>query len=215
MSAPPYMRFYWGDYFRDTRTLNRLEHSAYLLLLGEMWVRGGKLPADDSALAKLALCTPDEWADVKPSIIGFFRVVRGHLTQKRLLAELAKYRVTVSKRKEAGKAGSDARHGKRTTSGAANAKQMPTKPEPEPESSLEPHYRGSRTTRRERAGSLADGEPALRVIEGGEAEAWRKALAEAEHDLPHFRRDDPDFASEIAEFIAVALAKLELMELAA
>ena len=29
------MRMFWGDYFRDTRGLNRHEHSAYLILLGQ------------------------------------------------------------------------------------------------------------------------------------------------------------------------------------
>jgi len=53
MSGPPYQPFYWRDYFAATRGLSALEHGAYLLLLGEMWEAGGKLPADDRRLAKL------------------------------------------------------------------------------------------------------------------------------------------------------------------
>lgn len=135
------MKFFWGDYFRDTRRLNRLEHSAYLLLLGEMWVQGGKLPMDDAILARCAVCTPEEWAEVKPTVLGFFKIARGTLTQKRVTEEMAKYGDTVRKRKLAGKAGGKAggKSGSNVTDGKdegnpqANAKQNPTKPEPEPE----------------------------------------------------------------------------------
>jgi uncharacterized protein YdaU (DUF1376 family) len=127
------MRFYWGDYFKDTRRLNRLEHSAYLLLLGEMWIQGGKLPNDDVELAAFAMCSMEEWAEVRPAVMRFFKPSRGKLTQKRLAAEMEKYSVTVRKRKAAGKAGSDVTNRKRKETSAANAEHMPTKPEPEPE----------------------------------------------------------------------------------
>lgn len=141
MSAPPYMRFYWGDYFRDTRRLNRLEHSAYLLLLGELWVQGGKLPADDETLARATLCTPDEWAQVKPAVMSFFTIRRGSISQKRLAQELS-HAVSVSEaRKQAGKSGGMASagkpKGKRTANaapnGEANEQRNLAKPEPEPE----------------------------------------------------------------------------------
>jgi len=122
MSAPPYMRFYWGDYFRDTRRLNRLEHSAYLLILGEMWVHGGTLPADDDTLARAALCTAEEWAEVREAVLPFFKVARGKLTQKRLSEEMSKYGDTVRKRKEAGKIGGSARCGKDNGNTEAKAK---------------------------------------------------------------------------------------------
>lgn len=133
MSAPPYMRLYWGDYFRDTRRLNLREHGAYLLLLGELWVQGGKLNATDETLARATLCSADEWAELKPVIMPFFRVVRGKLTQKRLSEELAKYDDTIRKRKSAGQKGGRASRGTVTENPEANAQQMPTKPEPEPE----------------------------------------------------------------------------------
>jgi uncharacterized protein YdaU (DUF1376 family) len=133
MSAPPYMKLYWGDYFRDTRRLNRLHHSAYLLILGEMWIQGGKLPADDATLAEIALCTTAEWDEIKGVVMTFFRVSRGKITQKRLSAELAKYEDTKRKRKVAGRNGGLASHGKESGNSQAIAKQKPTKPEPEPE----------------------------------------------------------------------------------
>lgn len=210
MSPPPYMRLYWGDYLRDTPHLTRSQHGAYLLLLGALWNSGGKLPADDATLARRALCTPSEWSAMKETILAFFQVRRGKLTHKRLAVELAKYETTIGKRKAAGKAGSEVTNGKRSRSGAANAEQMPTKPEPKPESSLEASSRASRTTRRERPEARADGASGLRVIEGGvsETEAWETALANARRDYDHFAQTDPDFASEIGEFIAVALERL-------
>lgn len=148
MSPPPYMRLYWGDYHRDTRHLTRSEHGAYLMLLSALWNSGGKIAADDANLAKLAMCTPSEWADMKATIMAFFRVSRGKLTHRRLTSELAKYESTIGKRKEAGKSGSLVSNGKRKRSGAANAEHLPTKPEPEPESRLETPNRVSKSTRR-------------------------------------------------------------------
>lgn len=134
MSAPPYMKLYWGDYFRDTRRLvGAREHGAYLLLLGEMWTQGGSLPVDDEILARLALCSHDEWAQIAPAVLSFFKTSRGKLTQKRLTAELSKYDDTIRKRKEAGKRGGLASHGKDSGNGPANAKQKAPYPEPEPE----------------------------------------------------------------------------------
>jgi uncharacterized protein YdaU (DUF1376 family) len=179
MSGPPYMRIYWGDYFRDTRHLNRLEHSAYLLLLGEMFSRGGKLPADDEILATLTLCTAKEWAAVRPRVMAFFRVSKGKITQKRVTAELAQYRDTVLKRKLAGKKGSSVTNEKRKGNRAANAEQKPTKPEPEPERSLEGSKKPSKSSRRvtddERAGGSSP--PRSEVIH---LEAVRDEKAEAE-----------------------------------
>lgn len=133
MSAPPYMRLYWGDYHRDTRHLSRSEHGAYFMLLSALWNNGGKLPTDDATLAKHAMCSPREWADMKPTMMAFFKVVRGRLTHKRVTEELSKYADTVRKRKAAGKKGGSSTHGKDTENSQANAKQKPTKPEPEPE----------------------------------------------------------------------------------
>lgn len=133
--SPPYMRLYWGDYHRDTPHLTRSQHGAYLLLLSALWNNGGKLPADDASLARHAHCTAGEWAAMKAVILDFFKVRRGKLTHKRVSAELAKYETTIGKRKAAGKRGSEVTHGKNRASGAAFAKHLPTKPEPEPEGS--------------------------------------------------------------------------------
>jgi len=216
MSPPPYMRMYWGNYFRQTKHLTRSQHGAYLMLLSSLWSEGGKLPADDATLSRHALCTPKEWAEMKAVIMPFFDVRRGKLSNRKVTEELAHYEAIVGKRKSAGKAGADVTNAKRSASSAANAARLPTKPEPEPESSLEAQRRASKSTRRERPEARPEGASALRVIEGGGSEGslWSAALEQARIDLPHFEKTDPDFASEIAEFIAVATVKLGLEDAA-
>jgi uncharacterized protein YdaU (DUF1376 family) len=105
MSAPPYMKLYVADYLGDTHHLNVVEHGAYMLLLMGMWRAGGTLPAADENLARLARCTPDQWAEIKATVLAFFKVSRGKLTHKRVAAEMAKYENTSGKRSEAGKRG--------------------------------------------------------------------------------------------------------------
>lgn len=217
MSPPPYMRMYWGNYFRQTKHLNRSQHGAYLMLLSSLWSNGGKLPADDATLSQHALCTPKEWAEMKAVIMPFFDVRRGKLSNRKVSEELAHYEAIVGKRKSAGKAGSEVTNSKRSRSGAAFAEHLPPYPEPEPESRLEAPKRASKSTRRERPEARHEGASDLRVIEGGvsEREAWDGALRKALVDLPHFEASDPDFASEIAEFVDVALARLGELEAAA
>lgn len=138
MSAPPYMRLYWGDYSRKTRHLTKAsEHGAYLMLIGALWDNDGKLPADDETLAAYALCTPDEWAALKPKIMPLLTVSRGKISQARVTEELAKYKSTSGKRKEAGKKGGSASVGKDSGNGQANASHLPTQSESKSESKKE------------------------------------------------------------------------------
>lgn len=121
------MKFYWGDYLKDTTHLVALEHAAYLLLIGAMWQAKGKLPTDDVILARHARMTPKEWASVKGVVLPLFKVSRGHLTHKRIAAELSKYSDVVQKRKVAGKKGGSVSDGKDLENSQANASQKPSK----------------------------------------------------------------------------------------
>lgn len=173
MSAPPYMRLYWGDYFRDTGHLSRGEHGAYLLLLAALWNRGGKLPDDDAVLAKFALCTPREWASIKATIMAFFQVRRGQVTHKRITAELTKYESTIGKRKAAGRKGGLASRGQDEGNSEANANHKPTKPEPEPKrEGIDPSLSGERAqskgSRRKRETPLPAGFPDADLIDEAE-----------------------------------------------
>ncbi len=84
----------WTDaYLADTRHLGAMEHGAYLLLIMEAWRRPTcSLPDDDKLLARLACCTPDEWAAIKDGVLAFWQYDgrKKTWTQKRLLKERAR-----------------------------------------------------------------------------------------------------------------------------
>lgn len=139
MSAPPYMRLYWGDYSRKTRHLKTAaDHGAYLLLIGALWDNGGKLPADDETLAAHALCTPEQWAEMKPRLLPFFDVRRGKISQARVTEELDRYKTTSGKRKVAGKTGGEARAEKQRGNRQAIATRLPPKSKSESKTPLAP-----------------------------------------------------------------------------
>lgn len=131
------MKLFWGDYHKATRHLTRDQHGAYFLLIGEAWRLGGALPDDDAKLAAWALCTNEEWAAMKPVILDFFALRRGRWWHDRVREELAVYKSTSRKRKEAGKKGGSARPALIRENKEANASLLPPKPEPEPESKKE------------------------------------------------------------------------------
>lgn len=94
------MKLYVADYLADTTHLTTREHGAYLLLLMAMWRAGGKLPANDVKLAKIVGMTAREWADVRLSILAFFRRRGAQLSHKRVISELAKYDTVSCNRKQ-------------------------------------------------------------------------------------------------------------------
>ena len=53
MTALPWMKMNWGDYFDSTVDLTIEQHGAHLLLLGIAWRRGGTLPGDLAAIRRL------------------------------------------------------------------------------------------------------------------------------------------------------------------
>lgn len=72
MSAPPYMKLFWGDYVSCTRHLTRDHHGALMLLLGAVW--SGSAVNDDASLAEITCSTPDEWEALRHVIMPFFSV---------------------------------------------------------------------------------------------------------------------------------------------
>ena len=97
----PWMPFYWGDYFRDTRHLTKLQHASYLMLIGHYWTTGG-LPSDDQQLANITLSTLEEWQADKPVLQAFFYDGWRH---KRVDAELRRQSDKVAKAREHGQKG--------------------------------------------------------------------------------------------------------------
>ncbi len=168
MSAPPYMKLFWGDYHKRTRHLKRDQHGAYFLLIGEAWQLGGSLPDDDAKLAAWALCTPAEWSEMKAVVMEFFTLRRGRWVHERVREELAAYESTSRKRKQAGKSGGIAKAENAKGNRPANARQKPTKPEPEPESEKElfppTPQGGEKKARRKAAVTIPDGFPDVEAL---------------------------------------------------
>ena len=97
----PWMPFYWGDYFRDTRHLSKGQHASYLMLIGHYWTHGG-LPDDDRQLANITLSTIEEWQADKPILQAFFY---DGWTHKRIEHEIHRTEDLRAKRATAGQKG--------------------------------------------------------------------------------------------------------------
>ncbi|MCI0350445.1 MAG: DUF1376 domain-containing protein, partial [Acidobacteriales bacterium] len=83
-----WMPMYWADYFKDTMDLSCLEHGAYLLLIGNYWVRQRPLPDDDVRLSNMTQLTLEEWAPVRKRLAHFFIIGGGVWRHKRIDAEI-------------------------------------------------------------------------------------------------------------------------------
>lgn len=77
-------------YLADTMHLTTEEHGAYLLLLMAAWRQEDcALPDDDRKLARIAGMTPRKWQAIKPTIMEFWTVADGRISQARLRKEHA------------------------------------------------------------------------------------------------------------------------------
>lgn len=146
MSAPPYMPFYVGDYLADTTHLTTLEHGAYLLLLSTMWRAGGSLPADDAKLSRFTRLTPAQWDRIKGTILSFFDMEDGEITQGRLTREMDRHSKAVKQRRDSGLLGGKAKALKNNDNALAAASVSPKQPEPEPEPKKETEANASAKT---------------------------------------------------------------------
>jgi uncharacterized protein YdaU (DUF1376 family) len=107
-----FMPWYVGDYLMATADLDIEEHGAYSLLLMHLWKRGGRLPLDHGRLARLCRVGADRWAEIWEVIGRFFTAADGHITQKRLSAELTRAQQFRSDQAKKGRKGAGARWGK-------------------------------------------------------------------------------------------------------
>jgi uncharacterized protein YdaU (DUF1376 family) len=135
MSAPPYMKLYIAEYLAETTHLDAIGHGAYLLLIMAMWRAGGKLPRDETKLARIAQCTPDQWSAVRDDVMAFFRVSGGAIRHNRVSKEIAKYDAVIEGAKSAGKASASKRANKNNDQGgnvrSENVERKTNQPEPE------------------------------------------------------------------------------------
>jgi uncharacterized protein YdaU (DUF1376 family) len=96
-----WMPLYVGDYLRDTRDLNTLQHGAYLLLIMHYWQHDA-LPTDDARLAAITGVSVAQWRRIREPVQAKFAEGWKH---KRIEAELAKLDRAVMQRRLAGRNG--------------------------------------------------------------------------------------------------------------
>ncbi len=96
-----WMPLYVGDYLRDTRDLNTLQHGAYLLLIMHYWQHDA-LPTDDARLAAIAGLSVAQWRRIRAAIEAKFGEGWRH---KRIDAEIAKVDRALLQRRLAGRNG--------------------------------------------------------------------------------------------------------------
>lgn len=73
MSKLPSMPFYPADFFADTAHISGEAAAAYLVLLGHAWLRGGSLPSDDEALARLVRLSRQKWSSIRLEVLPFWK----------------------------------------------------------------------------------------------------------------------------------------------
>lgn len=102
---PSHIPLFPDAYHRDTTHLTTEEHGAYLLLLMAAWGNDDcSLPSDEKRLAALAKMPVQKWKKIAPTILEFWKLENGRLTQGRLLKEWSYVNARRSKRKEAAEA---------------------------------------------------------------------------------------------------------------
>lgn len=135
-----WMPFYVADYLADTTHLSTLEHGAYLLLIMDYW-QHGKLPGDPRRMARICRMQEKQWRDIRDNLAELFGPDWSH---KRIDEELAKTDERIAKRKAAGKAGAEARYGKRITKPSPEHRQRHGQPHSQPPSDSDATHRDAR-----------------------------------------------------------------------
>lgn len=107
-----WMPLYIGDYLADTSRLSTEQHGAYLLLLMDYWRNGPPLD-DDEELANITKLPLPQWRKHAAKLRAMFECVDGRLVQRRAEKEREKAGMVSGKRSQAGKAGAEARWGKK------------------------------------------------------------------------------------------------------
>lgn len=133
MTGIPYFPFYPADYMADTLHLTTEQHGAYLLLLMAAWPHGGRLPNDPKKLARIARVSSRRWHLVAEDVLAFFEVDGDEIVSKRLERERKKADSISAKRSASARREKQRKPLKNNKTAQANAEQVPTYPEPEPD----------------------------------------------------------------------------------
>lgn len=125
MSERPFMQLYVSDFIGDTLSLSTEQIGAYMLLLMAMWNAGGKLPADDGKLARVARMSVKKWKAISDDLLAFFEVDGDVIRHNRLTKELQKSESKSQSRASAGAEGGRAKALKDKEVRVANAMPVP------------------------------------------------------------------------------------------
>lgn len=121
MSERPFMQLYVSDFIGDTLSLSTEQIGAYMLLLMAMWNAGGKLPSDESKLARVARMSVKKWKAIADDLMPFFEVDGDVIRHNRLTKELQKSESKSQSRASAGAVGGAAKALKDKEARQANA----------------------------------------------------------------------------------------------
>ena len=191
-----------GDYLKDTGRLTTEQHGAYLLLIMDYWVNGP--PADDdSDLASITKMDLKAWRKTRDKLAKFFRIEGGVWLHKRVERELADWSERKRKYTERAAAGGRAKAAKSTASSTASSTPKALLKSCSPSASTEVDAPTGQSTLCE-ADSIFD----LKKASLDDERGWAIDAQRAEDELILARRTDPDLASELAEFIAMARGKV-------
>jgi len=112
--APRYMPFYWEDFFGDEKVMamSTLAIGAYWKLMRAAWVASPpcSIPDDDKQLARIAMVTDEQWAEIKEEVLAPWKRKRekryhGRLVQTRLLKEFRNIRRLIARNRTNGSKG--------------------------------------------------------------------------------------------------------------
>ena len=71
------MPWYVSKYLGDTLDLSTVEHGAYLLLLGAMWMADGRIPNEPERLAAITKMRIQDWNKIGQNLISRFCIIEG------------------------------------------------------------------------------------------------------------------------------------------
>jgi uncharacterized protein YdaU (DUF1376 family) len=136
MSKPDsWMKFFPGDYLRDTMHLSALEHGCYLLLIMAAWTNGGSFCEDD--IPGIIKMSDKKSQKTIQKLRKFFTEKNGLWTHKRVVEELTIAHERYLNKVNAGRKGAAKRWSKPMADplaeGMGNQCQPESESEPEPE----------------------------------------------------------------------------------
>ena len=103
MKTDQWMPIVIGDYLKDTRHLDTIEHGAYFLILMEIWIKKGWV--EKKHLPKITLLSQKKFQKVWTNLEAFFIQKDDKISQKRALAEIEKAKVNYENSVKNGKKG--------------------------------------------------------------------------------------------------------------